>query len=74
MFQGTKIKAGLHEHNIFPAMHGWVVLSNNKRLIMQKKKKKNRKEKKKINICKIDLFHLNKLNHQLFLQIFSQVF
>ena len=28
----------------------------------------------KINIWKIDLLHQNKLDHQLFLQIFSQVF
>ena len=31
-------------------------------------------EGRKENICKIDLFHQNKLDHQLFLQIFSQVF
>ena len=32
------------------------------------------KECRKRNICKIDLLHQKKLDHQLFLQIFSQVF
>ena len=39
-------------------MHGWGVFPNNKGCSMQKK-----------NICKIDRFHQNKLEHQLFTQI-----
>ena len=46
MLQGTKIKVGLHEHNFFPAMHGWGVFSNNKTTNKKKKKKKKKKEKK----------------------------
>ena len=57
------IKVGLHKPNFSPAMHGWGVFPNNKKCSMQKK-----------NICKIDVFHQNKHDHQICLQIFSQVF
>ena len=63
-FGGKKIKVGLHKHNFSPAMHGLGVFSNNKRCSMQKER----------NICKADIFHQNKHDHQLFLQIFSPVF
>ena len=45
-------------------MDGWGISPNNKR------SSKHEKE----NVCKTDLFDQNKHNHQLFLQIFSQVF
>ena len=40
-------------------MHGWGIFPNSKRCIMKKNQ----------NIWKIDLFHQNKDNHQLLLQI-----
>ena len=46
------------------AIRSWEVFPKNKRYNIQKKR----------NICKIDLFHKKKLDQQLFLQIFSQVF
>ena len=45
-------------------MHGWGISPNNKRSSKQEKE----------NVCKTDLFYQNKHDHQLFLQIFSQVF
>ena len=44
-------------HSFSPAMHGWGVFPDNKRCSMQKK-----------DMHKIDLFHQNKHDHQLFLQ------
>ena len=37
MFQGKKIKVGVHKHNFLPAINGWGVFPNNKRYNMQKK-------------------------------------
>ena len=59
-----EIKALLHKHNFSPAMHGCGIFPNNKRSSKQEKQ----------NLCKTDLFYQNKHDHQLFFQIFSQVF
>ena len=64
VFREKKIKALVHKHNFSPAMHGWGISSNNKRISKQEKQ----------NLCKTDLFYQNKHDHQLFFQIFSQVF
>ena len=37
MFQGKKIKVGVHEHSFSPSMHGCGVFPDNKRYSMQKK-------------------------------------
>ena len=64
MFREKEIKVLLHKHNFSLAMHGWRIFSNNKRSSKQEKG----------NMCKTDLFYQNKHDHQLFFQIFSQVF
>ena len=63
-FRGKKQKVLLHKHSFLPAMHGWGISPNNKRSSKPEKE----------NVCKTDLFYQNKHDHQLFLQIFSQVF
>ena len=64
VFREKKIKVLVHKHNFSPVMHGWGISPNNKRSSKQEKQ----------NLCKTDLFYQNKHDHQLFFQIFSQVF
>ena len=64
MFQPKKEKMGNHKHTgvLQPCMAG--ELSPVAKGVAGRKK----------NMCKIDLLHQNKLDHHLFVQIFSQVF
>ena len=63
MFLGEKKQVGLYKHNFSPVIMTREFSSVAKDVVCKKR-----------NIYEIDLFHHNKLDHQLFLQIFSQVF